>query len=95
MSSLRKLPTLGISKLPKIGNPVGLHSPKGVLGEKESQKIRDLSKAYKVNISSIDEMKDRYLMPKRQENNNKNKLIGIKPSVGVSSEVVLNRSKSP
>ncbi|EAR99285.2 plant dual-specificity MAP kinase kinase family domain protein (macronuclear) [Tetrahymena thermophila SB210] len=71
-----KLPSIGITKLPKIQGLAGnqgidskllaIQQPK-IVNDKENQKIREISRAYKVNINQLDDIKDRYRSIKRME----------------------------
>lgn len=65
-----RLPAIGISRLPKIGEySIGHNSPKNLRSDKENLKIREISRAYKVNMNQLEEIKDKNLMVKRLENN--------------------------
>ena len=66
------------NRLPKLTNHSGVSDGKGGLLppisnssikiEKESQKMKEISKAYKVNIGQLDELKERYRNIKKIEN---------------------------
>lgn len=66
-SNQMKLPAIQGTKLPRIGAPSSLGLGLGIVGtsgvrslELENAKIKEITKAYKVNLDPINDLKDRY-----------------------------------